>query len=128
LLERRLTAFEQHQFRAIVAARGLNSIANDGLSATHRSFGDSETVEPARGSEAGGDVGRPWTQAEVLHLDLQALPDWRTRGRLLREHLLPSSGYMRAKYGVRSNAVLPALYIWRVLRGMPKWLRRPTED
>jgi hypothetical protein len=35
---------------------------------------------------------------------------------------------MRAKYGVRSNVVLPALYIWRALQGMPKWLRRSAQD
>jgi hypothetical protein len=74
------------------------------------------------------DTVRSWTPAEVLGMDLHALPDWRSRGRLLREHLLPPSSYMRAKYGVRSNVVLPALYIWRALQGMPKWLRRSPQD
>ena len=58
--------------------------------------------------------------------DLQALPNWGARVRLIREHVLPSAAYMRAKYGVRSNAALPALYVWRVLCGLPKWFRRPA--
>jgi hypothetical protein len=34
---------------------------------------------------------------------------------------------MRAKYGVRSNLLLPALYAWRVVAGAPKWLRRGAQ-
>jgi hypothetical protein len=132
LLDSRLTPDEQLRFRAIVAARGLKSVAAEGLGVARRAFADpavDATVETTNGPSANGDDPvRPWTQAEVLRLDLQALPDWRMRGRLLREHLLPSSDYMRAKYGVRSNVMLPALYVWRVLHGMPKWLRRPGSD
>jgi hypothetical protein len=132
LLDSRLTAHERLQFQANVAARGLNSIAAEGLGIARRWFGDPalDALDDAtRGAPArGDDLVRPWTPAEVLRLDLQALPDWRTRGRLLREHLLPSSSYMRAKYGVQSNVMLPALYIWRVLHGMPRWLRRPAID
>ena len=42
----------------------------------------------------------------------------------MREVLFPSTTYMRARYGVRSNLLLPGLYVWRVLVGLPKWLRR----
>ena len=51
----------------------------------------------------------PWTQAGVLRLDLGALPSWQARGRLMREVLFPSTAYMRARYGVRSNLLLPGL-------------------
>ena len=56
-----------------------------------------------------------WTQARVLRLDLDALPNWRARGRLIREHLVPPASYMRARYGVQSNVLLPGLYFWRAL-------------
>jgi hypothetical protein len=132
LLEGRLTDAEQRRFQAVVAARGLNSIAAEGLLMARMTFGDqtgflSADAAPAP-SAAPNAFSRPYTQAEVLRLDLQALPDWRARGRLLREHLLPPSSYMRAKYGVQSNVVLPALYVWRALHGMPKWLRRPAGE
>jgi len=129
LLDSRLTAAERRQFEAILATRGLNSIAAEGMSLARRSFDDQAEAEAPSGCSPAADHRvRPWTQAEVLRLDLQALPDWRTRGRLLREHLLPPSSYMRAKYGVQSNVMLPALYLWRALHGMPKWLRRPSGD
>jgi hypothetical protein len=132
LLDNHLTADERQQFQALVAARGLHGIAAEGLAAARTSFGTlapDAPVEMTPVLSAGGDRPiRPWTPAEVLRLDLEALPDWRTRGRLLREHLLPSSSYMRAKYGVRSSVMLPGLYLWRVLHGMPKWLRRPASD
>ena len=70
----------------------------------------------------------PRSQVDVLRLDLDALPSWRARGRLIREHLLPSTSYMRARYGVRSNILLPGLYVWRVLHGAPKWLRNLDAD
>jgi hypothetical protein len=57
-----------------------------------------------------------------LRSDLRALPDWRARARLLQEHLFPSVMYMRARYGVQSNVLVPALYLWRIVRGAPKWL------
>jgi hypothetical protein len=130
VLVNRLSDAERREFQAIVAVRGLNTLAAEGLSMARTLFGDQSgnaPVDVPQGpSGAFGDSSRPWTQAEVLRLDLKALPDWRSRGRLLREHLLPPSSYMRAKYGVRSNVMLPALYIWRALHGMPKWLRRPA--
>ena len=55
------------------------------------------------------------SQTDLLRHDLQALPTWRARWQLVREHLFPASSYMRAKYGVRSNLLLPALYSWRVV-------------
>jgi hypothetical protein len=132
LLDHRLTADQRQQFQAIVAARGLHSIAAEGLAAARTSIGDLAPDAPVEATPVSSTRGdgpiRPWTPAEVLRLDLQALPDWRMRGRLLREHLLPSSSYMRAKYGVRSSVMLPGLYLWRVLHGVPKWLRRPASD
>ena len=95
----------------------MRELADEGLSRADDWFGGTATNSAAA-------IEQPWTQAQVLRLDLQALPDWRMRSRLLRQHLLPSASYIRAKYGVRSDVALPALYVWRVLRGVPKWFRR----
>jgi hypothetical protein len=115
---------ERRQFDAIVADRGLGDIAAEGLELAARTFGqrtsESRVERPARRGCR--------TQLHVLRSDLEALPDWQTRARLLREHLLPPAEYMRARYGVRSNSVLPVLYLWRVLQGAPKWLRRRHVD
>jgi len=114
----------------IAGARGLTRIAADGLSLASGYFGNAavasiidmlQTQEPRQDDAV--VIHGPWTQADVLRLDLGALPDWRARARLMRELLFPPPAYMRARYGVRSNVLLPALYVWRALLGMPKWLR-----
>ena len=135
LLASRLSGAEMSQLQEIAGDRGLGHVAVDGLALAREWFGDAG-VGPLIEALSAGQAHReeaivaqgPWTQARLLRLDLHALPDWRTRGRLIREHLLPSTSYMRARYGVRSNLLLPALYIWRVLHGAPKWLRRQDSD
>ena len=134
-LASRLTPEEMRQVQEIAGARGLGPLAADGLALAQEWFGQA-AVDPiidalrARGPRPDDAMvlQGPWTQARVLRLDLDALPNWRARGRLIREHLLPSAHYMRARYGVRSNVLLPGLYIWRVLAGTPKWLRSNKAD
>jgi hypothetical protein len=135
MLTSRLSPEEIVQVQEVAVARGLGHIAADGLALARAWFGTA-SVDPiidalhARAPHRDDAIviQGPWTQAGVLRLDLDALPTWRARCRLMREHLLPSPGYMRTRYGVRSNVLLPALYIWRVLVGMPKWFRRHKAD
>jgi hypothetical protein len=130
-----LTPEEMRQVQEIAGARGLGPLAADGLVLARDWFGQA-AVDPiidalrARGPHQDDAMvlQGPWTQARVLRLDLDALPNWRARGRLIREHLLPSTRYMRARYGVRSTLLLPGLYIWRVLCGAPQWLRSHKAD
>jgi hypothetical protein len=134
-LASRLTSEAAGRVGKIAGARGLGRLAVDGLSLTRDCFG-SAAVDPVIDALRAEGLNRdavviqgPWTQAGVLRLDLHALPSWQARGRLMREVLFPSTSYMRARYGVRSNLLLPGLYVWRVLVGLPKWFRRhQTED
>jgi putative nucleotidyltransferase-like protein len=135
LLASRLIPDEMRQVHELAAARGLSRIAGDGLALAREVFGTAgvdRTIDALRDcaahQEGAAVIRGPWNQADVLRLDLGALPDWRARGRLLREHLLPSASYIRGRYGVRSNLLLPGLYLWRVLRGAPKWLRSRAVD
>ncbi len=54
---------------------------------------------------------------------LRALPGWRSRLRFARQHVIPSSRYMRDVYAPGSRAPLPALYAGRACRGLLRWLR-----
>ena len=136
LLATRLSGDRMTQVRELATARGLNRLAADGLALARETFATTfatPVIEELRAARPGrpqaivDDV--PSTQAHVLRLDLDALPTWRARAGLLREHVLPSPAYIRARYGVHSSLALPALYIWRVLAGAPKWLRRrPVDD
>lgn len=135
LLASRLSGAEMSRLEEIAGDRGLGHVAVDGLALARDWFGNAGVgplIESLRARKAHRQeaivVQGPWTQARLLRLDLDALPDWKTRSRLIREHLLPSASYMRERYGVRSNLMLPAWYIWRVLRGAPKWLRRRDSD
>ena len=76
----------------------------------------------AREVTAGYLTARP--QAGALVDDLRTLGTWRQRGRLVRENLFPPADYMRRVYAPSSTMPLPALYVWRFLRGATKWLTR----
>lgn len=134
LLASGLTTSDMAQAREIAGARGLSLIAAEGLALARNWFGTKvadSALDPltARAHPQTPIVIRGrWTQVRVLRLDLRALPSWQARARLIGEHLMPPASYMRARYGVRSNLLLPALYIWRVLLGAPKWLRRRRSD
>jgi hypothetical protein len=126
-----LTAGEWIALQELSDARSLGEIARHGLLAAQEWFGPAgadrlvsgtdRQMEDARIAAAASDRRR-WSHAGVLRSDLRALPDWRARARLLQEHLFPSVMYMRARYGVQSNVLIPALYLWRIIRGAPKWL------
>jgi hypothetical protein len=134
LLASRLTPSQMARAREIADARGLSLITAEGLALARKWFGANVAHSAldrliARAHPQSPVVIRGrWTQARVLRLDLQALPSWRARGRLIREHLLPPASYMRARYRVRSKLLLPGLYLWRALAGAPKWLRRRNSD
>lgn len=68
-------------------------------------------------------------QVDVVADDFLALPTWRDRVQLLRQHLFPSRQYMREVYAVSPRTPLPLLYATRVVRGARRWFERlPIND
>lgn len=67
-----------------------------------------------------GDVRK----IDLLAADLRGLPDWPSRLRLIREHLFPPADYIFAVSGRSHPALLPALYLRRIVRGSLAWFRR----
>jgi hypothetical protein len=55
--------------------------------------------------------------------DLGRLSDWRTRVRFFLVNALPSPAYMRQRYGIRRNWMLPGYYAYRLAAGFWDWLR-----
>lgn len=47
----------------------------------------------------------------------------RDRFKLLRERVLPPLSSMRERYRSVPRALLPFMYIWRLILGVPKWIR-----
>jgi hypothetical protein len=62
-------------------------------------------------------------QVDMLLSDFRALGSWRARGRLLREHVLPSRDYLAARYGPRARLLAPVFYVYRLCVGAPRWFR-----
>ena len=61
---------------------------------------------------------------DVLLDDLRALPEWRSRVRLLTEVCFPDARYMRRTYAPGSTAPIVWLYARRLLKGGWAWVRR----
>ena len=84
-------------------------------------------VRPVPGAEAEASarfLGGGLRLVDILQADLTTL-GWRRGATLLREHLLPPADYMRSIYRGWPAALLPVAYLHRVVRGAPKWFRRP---
>ena len=134
LIASRLTTAEWMTFLDLADRRRVIAICRQGLSLAADRFGTvipSGVVDDSRVSEAGDRrepsaafLSRDRAQFATFVSDLRALSSWSDRGRLLREHLCPPATYMRQVYAPSSRAPLPALYVWRAVRGAWRWLAR----
>ncbi|HTM27269.1 MAG TPA: nucleotidyltransferase family protein [Vicinamibacterales bacterium] len=128
LLARRLGDADWDRVAAIAAQKRVRRVCARGLTLA---AGLLATPAPARVSRAMAvDESEPSAsylapelrRVDILRSDLLAL-GWRARVRLLREHLLPPPEYVLRSYGTRHTALLPALYVHRIVRGAFKWVR-----
>ncbi|HUL73820.1 MAG TPA: nucleotidyltransferase family protein [Vicinamibacterales bacterium] len=132
LVASRFTDGEWQAFAALARHRGLAGVCRKSLELSVRDFGTlvpdalwrdlvSESSDDAATSayltEGRRHIERVWW-------DLRALPGWRARTRLMRQHLFPPAQYMREVYAPASAAPLPWLYARRVWHGAHKWLAR----
>ena len=112
---------------AAVCARGLSLAADrfgTGMPATLLARLSAEHDASPR---TAAYLRRDARKVDLLAADLRALPDWRSRLRLIREHLFPPADYMFAVSGRSHPALLPALYLRRIIRGSFAWFRRPAD-
>jgi putative nucleotidyltransferase-like protein len=70
-------------------------------------------------------LGGGLRQVDLLRGDLATLSGWRARVALVGGHLFPNAAYMRSMYPRWPVAALPFAYVHRIVRGAPKWFRRP---
>jgi hypothetical protein len=121
---------EWSSFAALAAAKGIAAVCAHGLALAHARLG---TVIPpriradldaaARRREPTAEYlapARSW-RAEMTS-NLRALPNWRSRLRLLGEMAFPSPAYVRRIYAMDGSALgwllLPGLYAHRAVRGL----------
>lgn len=77
-----------------------------------------ERDEPSRAF-----LDRTITYGEVTLANLRALP-WRARLQRMWHLAFPPAAFMRQSFGTRSRLLLPALYVWRGVRGIGRLFRR----
>jgi hypothetical protein len=131
LLASRFTPADWDAFGAVISERQVTTVCLHGLERSQFWF---RTSLPARHYNAwrtsaattrertASYLDAPSQAAAVLD-DLRALPAWRDRLRLMREHLFPSADYMRRVYAPASAFPLYVLYAVRAARGARRWLR-----
>ena len=130
LLAERLTPDGWSALRQLACEHKIAGFVLDGLRATRERFGISlpadfeEALAAAAPTEPSlAYVTGPVSKRDGLMTDLAALPSWRHRVKLLREHAFPPAAYMQQRYGTHARWLLPALYVHRIATGGSKWVR-----
>ena len=134
LLASRLSAEERARFLGLARRASMRAVSARGLElacARFRTPGAADLIAALQ--QPAGERPEPsatflggLSQVEVLRADLSALGGWRARLTLLGEHLFPPGVYVRSAYPRCPAALLPLAYVHRIVRGAPKWFRRPT--
>jgi hypothetical protein len=133
-LSRMLTADDRRHFLALAARESMCAVCRHALMVTEGWLGTGAAaaiaadlppdtvVEPSARWLRGG------SRAARLGTELAALATWRERVTLLREHLFPSTAYLRAKYPRCPERLLPVAALHRILAGAPGWLRSSSRQ
>jgi hypothetical protein len=133
LLVLALSRAEAETFVGLAAAKKMRAVCARGLTLAAEYFhtaGASDLVaelDTARGSaEATARfLGGRMRLVDIVRADLAATVAWRARVALVREHLFPSRAYIRSAYAGWPAILLPFAYAHRIMRGAPRWFRRP---
>ena len=126
-----MTDADLDRFVERAEAKRLRAVCSAGLAAAQRAF-RSPVPPKLTASLARRHAGplepsavflqQDLTRAQVLAADLRCLP-WRSKLRLVREHLFPPVAYMRHSYPRCPPLALPLAYAHRVIAGAGKWFR-----
>ena len=127
LLANSVPATEWERVVETASRKGLAGVCLDGLAGAQTRF---QTNVPAvvvakLQQSASKEKFQPQHAKSRWRLELlniEALPTWGQRLRLIREHLLPPAEYMLTKYAKRRRLSLPGLYVIRIAKGLPKLL------
>ena len=135
LLTRSLTVPAGNTVVQLAADRGLRAVCTDGLERAQSRFRTpvpADLLERLRAtrdtSEPAAVLLRPGRRpVDELLTDLRSLRGWRSRLRLLGEHVLPPAAYIRHAYGVRNPLLVAAAYAHRLTGGVKWFRRRPVQ-
>jgi hypothetical protein len=136
LLASGLSDPERALFTGLAEARSMRAVCARGLElasacfATPRAGDLVAALRPAAADPAEPSVrflGGGLRQVDVLRGDLATLKGWRARVAMVGGHMFPNAAYMKSIYPRWPAAALPLAYLHRIVRGAPKWFRRPAD-
>jgi hypothetical protein len=136
LLASGLSDRERAVFMELAVERSMRAVCVRGLElasgcfATPRAKDLIDALRPAAADPPEPSVrflGGGLRQVDVLRGDLATLSGWRARLALVGGHLFPNAAYMKSMYPRWPAAALPFAYLHRIVRGAPKWFRRPAD-
>ena len=131
LLARRLSADEWRMAVDVARTAQVAALMQRGLELGEGAFASPVPPDVARDLRQAALVPEP--SAVFLREDLRPLDRLRAdvaalgpaRGaRLVAEHLFPPASYMRQKYQLRSDVLLPLAYAQRIVGGATGWFRK----
>lgn len=111
---------ERRELEKRAAAKGLMDEYRQAIAGAHYYFGQGGRQCHHRPPK----VARGVRTIDIWLADLKALPSWRARIALLREHAFPPADYMRRSHGGHKGPSLPIAYLIRGLRGSLRIFRR----
>lgn len=111
--------------RVIAVCERSIALADDWMSRRRPTGADDWVSAEERSSEEPSRVflDRDITHGGLLAANLRALP-WRSRLERLWQLAFPPAAFMRQRFGPRSAASLPWLYVYRWIRGVGRLFRR----
>ena len=130
LLVSHMSGEELAQFASSAIRARLGVVCARSLALSRECFGTAvpadvmTELQAATNEPSAAFVGASLSPFDVARADLAALPSWRDRASLVREHLFPSATYMRRRYPRWPAALLPIAYVHRMVRGAPRWFHR----
>ena len=104
------------EFEERAATKGLTVECRAAIAGARHYFG--------RGAASPPTLSCGVRTIDIWLADLKALPSWRARLALLKEHAFPPADYMRRNGGANNRLVLPIAYLTRGLRGSLRLFRR----
>ena len=130
LIAGRLGERSWREFVRLAVTRGVAAVCRQSLKRSIQLFKtrvptwvmDKRRLPEAAAPEPTADYLKTRSMAQTVVDEARALPRWRDRWRLVRQHVFPPADYMRKAYPAAGAVPLPALYAWRFLRGAGKWL------
>ncbi len=132
LLVQGLDAQELADFVERACSRGVVRVCQEAILEARHWLGTERPglaewlATPAAAPEPTAGALRPQGRIAGLIGELRALPTLRARARLIQEHLLPPADYLLERYRTRRRWLLPALYGWRLVRGLARAAMAPA--